>query len=237
MGTYREAEEEEEEEQEVEEGEGPESGEEDGEEVMIVEDYQGKRDGSGPKTSEKLVSSVGQGPGAPRPFPPPSPPSQAEMRKVAPSHQRQARFIRQLAKASQEEAEEEEGEGGRQEKGEKTGGPIRGTLAALLPETEGGSARARAGKGRAAASASKGKAGAGSTRLTPLEQQVVALKRAHPDTLLLVECGYRVRFFGEDALHASQVLGIYTYIDHAFYVASIPTLRIKVGICSSFSFF
>ena len=34
---------------------------------------------------------------------------------------------------------------------------------------------------------------------TPLEQQFVAIKRQHPDVLLFVECGYKYRFFGEDA--------------------------------------
>ncbi|KAM6943821.1 DNA mismatch repair protein Msh3 isoform 2-T2 [Lycodopsis pacificus] len=34
---------------------------------------------------------------------------------------------------------------------------------------------------------------------TPLEQQVIALKQQHKDALLAVECGYKYRFFGEDA--------------------------------------
>lgn len=34
---------------------------------------------------------------------------------------------------------------------------------------------------------------------TPLEQQVVQLKEKHKDALLAVECGYKYRFFGEDA--------------------------------------
>lgn len=34
---------------------------------------------------------------------------------------------------------------------------------------------------------------------TPLEQQVVQLKQQHKDALLAVECGYKYRFFGEDA--------------------------------------
>ena len=33
-------------------------------------------------------------------------------------------------------------------------------------------------------------------KLTPLEEQVVAIKRLHPDVLLLVEVGYKYRFFG-----------------------------------------
>lgn len=34
---------------------------------------------------------------------------------------------------------------------------------------------------------------------TPLEQQVIQLKQQHKDALLAVECGYKYRFFGEDA--------------------------------------
>ena len=34
---------------------------------------------------------------------------------------------------------------------------------------------------------------------TPLERQVAELKRKHPNVVMFVECGYRYRFFGEDA--------------------------------------
>lgn len=34
---------------------------------------------------------------------------------------------------------------------------------------------------------------------TPLEEQVIQLKQQHKDALLAVECGYKYRFFGEDA--------------------------------------
>lgn len=34
---------------------------------------------------------------------------------------------------------------------------------------------------------------------TPLEQQFLEIKKQHKDTLLGVECGYKYRFFGEDA--------------------------------------
>lgn len=37
------------------------------------------------------------------------------------------------------------------------------------------------------------------TKYTPLEQQYIELKEKYPDTLLFVECGYKYRFFGEDA--------------------------------------
>ena len=43
---------------------------------------------------------------------------------------------------------------------------------------------------------------------TPLEKQVTELKRRHPRLLLMIECGYRFRFFGEDAKHAADLLNI-----------------------------
>lgn len=60
---------------------------------------------------------------------------------------------------------------------------------------------------------------------TPLEKQVVQIKKTHPDCLLMIECGYRTRFFGEDAKNASKVLGIHARHDHSFLVASVPTYR------------
>lgn len=42
-------------------------------------------------------------------------------------------------------------------------------------------------------------------RLYEQEQQVVALKAAHPGVLLAVEVGYKIRVFGEDAEVAAKV--------------------------------
>ncbi|KAL6651764.1 hypothetical protein ACP70R_010689 [Stipagrostis hirtigluma subsp. patula] len=67
---------------------------------------------------------------------------------------------------------------------------------------------------------------AGGKGYTPLEQQVVDLKARHPDVLLMVEVGYRFRFFGEDAAVAAAVLGIVAYPDHSFLTASVPTFRL-----------
>ena len=50
----------------------------------------------------------------------------------------------------------------------------------------------------ASGSASSSKV-AGKVKYTPLEQQVVDIKAQNPDTVLFVECGYKYRFFGEDA--------------------------------------
>ncbi|WVZ87744.1 hypothetical protein U9M48_034336 [Paspalum notatum var. saurae] len=61
---------------------------------------------------------------------------------------------------------------------------------------------------------------------TPLEQQVVDLKARHPDVLLMVEVGYRFRFFGEDAAVAAAVLGIVAHPDRSFLTASVPVYRL-----------
>ena len=37
------------------------------------------------------------------------------------------------------------------------------------------------------------------SQYTPLEQQFMSIKESNSDAVLLVECGYRYRFFGEDA--------------------------------------
>lgn len=65
---------------------------------------------------------------------------------------------------------------------------------------------------------------------TPLESQVVELKAKYPDCLLLIEVGYKFRFFGQDARIASRVLHIANFIDRHFYVASIPVHRVDVHV-------
>ncbi|XP_010537192.1 PREDICTED: DNA mismatch repair protein MSH3 isoform X2 [Tarenaya hassleriana] len=69
-----------------------------------------------------------------------------------------------------------------------------------------------------------------SRKYTPLEQQVVELKRKYPDVLLMVEVGYRYRFFEQDAEVAARVLGIYAHMDHSFMTASIPIFRLNVHV-------
>ena len=51
-----------------------------------------------------------------------------------------------------------------------------------------------AGKQDAKSSGAKGK-----VKYTPLEQQFMAIKEKYQDAILFVECGYKYRFFGEDA--------------------------------------
>lgn len=54
----------------------------------------------------------------------------------------------------------------------------------------------------------KGKGKKGGSKLTPMEKQVIEIKRKHTDTVLVVEVGYKFRFFGEDARIAAKELGI-----------------------------
>ena len=43
-------------------------------------------------------------------------------------------------------------------------------------------------------------------KFSPMEQQILALWKKHPGVILAVEVGYKVLFFGDDAIKASQVL-------------------------------
>lgn len=55
----------------------------------------------------------------------------------------------------------------------------------------------------------KGKAGKkGGSKLTPMEKQVIEIKRKHLDTVLVIEVGYKFRFFGDDARVAAKELSI-----------------------------
>lgn len=91
---------------------------------------------------------------------------------------------------------------------------------------------------------------------TPLEQQIIQLKQQHKDALLAVECGYKYRFFGEDAevgerravgsqtsapriapiflsfyaQIAAKELNIFCHPDHNFMTCSIPTHRLFVHV-------
>lgn len=81
------------------------------------------------------------------------------------------------------------------------------------------------------------------SKLTPMEKQVIDIKKKHMDTLLVVEVGYKFRFFGEDArvaakeLHIMCVPGKMRYDEHPseahldkFASASFPTHRLHVHV-------
>uniref|UniRef100_A0A8C9RHN6 DNA mismatch repair protein MSH3 n=1 Tax=Scleropages formosus TaxID=113540 RepID=A0A8C9RHN6_SCLFO len=65
---------------------------------------------------------------------------------------------------------------------------------------------------------------------TPLEQQFLEIKAQYKDVLLCVECGYKYRFFGQDAEIAAKELNIFCHIDHNFMTASIPAHRLFVHV-------
>jgi DNA mismatch repair protein MSH3 len=52
------------------------------------------------------------------------------------------------------------------------------------------------------------KKGTKTGKLTPMEIQFLDIKRKHMDTILVVEVGYKFRFFGEDARIAAKELSI-----------------------------
>src|SRR3989338_36840 len=68
----------------------------------------------------------------------------------------------------------------------------------------------------------------GEIKHTPLEKQVLELKSQNPGTLLMIECGYKYQFFGEDAEIAARVLNIYAYQKCNLLTASVPVGRLHV---------
>lgn len=91
---------------------------------------------------------------------------------------------------SQREDEDEEGRG-REDEGEEE------EEVSLVAESLRGKYVSSAGK-KTAPSGKKSTASS-TTKFTPLERQYVDIKKQCPDTLLLIEVGYKFRFFGEDA--------------------------------------
>ena len=65
---------------------------------------------------------------------------------------------------------------------------------------------------------------------TPLEKQVTEAKKLYPNCILMFEVGYKLRFFGDDAKIASQVLRIASFRDHNYLTASVPVVRAGVHI-------
>ncbi|KAK0058244.1 DNA mismatch repair protein Msh3 [Biomphalaria pfeifferi] len=57
-------------------------------------------------------------------------------------------------------------------------------------------------------------------KYTPLELQFLEIKIQYSDAILFVECGYKYRFFGEDAEIASKVLKIMCNPDHNMMTAT-----------------
>ncbi|KAF4765676.1 hypothetical protein N7455_004560 [Penicillium solitum] len=81
------------------------------------------------------------------------------------------------------------------------------------------------------------------SKLTPMEKQVIEIKRQNVNTVLVIEVGYKFRFFGEDARIAAKELGIvcipgkFRFDEHPseahigrFASASIPVHRLHVHV-------
>ncbi|KAF5330723.1 hypothetical protein D9619_005575 [Psilocybe cf. subviscida] len=56
---------------------------------------------------------------------------------------------------------------------------------------------------------------------TDLELQILKLKEDNPGTILMIEVGYKFRFFGEDAKVAAKVLGVIAFMSRNLLTASI----------------
>ncbi|KAF4968063.1 hypothetical protein FSARC_4481 [Fusarium sarcochroum] len=109
------------------------------------------------------------------------------------------------------------------------------------PAGEDEDAEAEGAEEEAPAPAKTKKKGSKTGKLTPMELQFLEIKRKHLDTVLIVEVGYKFRFFGEDARIAAKELSIVCipgkmrYDEHPseahidrFASASIPVHRLPV---------
>lgn len=80
-------------------------------------------------------------------------------------------------------------------------------------------------------------------KYSPLEEQILQLKAQHPELLLMVEVGYKMKMYEADAHVASQILQIACYQEKNLMAAMIPVQRMnfhikrllaagyKVGVC------
>jgi DNA mismatch repair protein MSH3 len=82
--------------------------------------------------------------------------------------------------------------------------------------------------GHAAASGRKASSSSAAVKYTPLEQQVVDLKKKHPDVLLFFEVGYKFIAYEEDAVAASKELNIACFPKNHLRQASIPVHRLHI---------
>ncbi|GBN90851.1 DNA mismatch repair protein Msh3, partial [Araneus ventricosus] len=63
-------------------------------------------------------------------------------------------------------------------------------------------------------------------KYTALEKQYLEFRNKYPDVLLLLECGYKYRFFGKDAEIVSELCNISCFKNHNFMSSIIPTQRL-----------
>ncbi|SNX86158.1 related to DNA mismatch repair protein [Melanopsichium pennsylvanicum] len=65
---------------------------------------------------------------------------------------------------------------------------------------------------------------------TPLEMQILELKAMHPGVLLIIEVGYKLKFYGEDARVASRILNIMCFPERNLLTAMIPVHRLHIHV-------
>ncbi|KAJ8700304.1 Mismatch repair protein msh3 [Pleurotus ostreatus] len=102
-------------------------------------------------------------------------------------------------------------------------------LTALFPKKSKGK-KIKAPPVRKVVSKAPERVGPSGQTYTPLEEQILKLKADNPGTLLMVEIGYKYKFFGEDAEIASKTLGVACYPDRNFSVAFIPVDRLNIHL-------
>ncbi|KAN0060382.1 Mismatch repair protein msh3 [Thecaphora frezii] len=67
-------------------------------------------------------------------------------------------------------------------------------------------------------------------KYTPLEKQILELKHQHPGILLIIEVGYKLKFYGEDARIASKELNIMCFPERNLLTAMIPVHRLHIHV-------
>ncbi|PWN47643.1 hypothetical protein IE53DRAFT_238042 [Violaceomyces palustris] len=69
-----------------------------------------------------------------------------------------------------------------------------------------------------------------SQKYTPLEKQILELKSMHKGVLLIIEVGYKFKFYDEDARIASKELNIMCFKERNLMTAMIPIHRLSVHV-------
>ncbi|KAK0552687.1 Mismatch repair protein msh3 [Tilletia horrida] len=97
-----------------------------------------------------------------------------------------------------------------------------------MPQAKSTSARTSKGKGRAKDDTNS--ASNNDMSYTPLEKQILELKQSYPGVLLIIEVGYKLKFYGDDARIASRELNIACFPEKHLLTAMIPVHRLHVHI-------
>lgn len=191
----------------------------------LGEDTDNGNDGAAPSV-KRAKSKDDRGPEQSTFFNKSSPPKSADAPSAVPRGSRTERYAYDDTRPTNAAAaveDEEEGESARRQKEElhrkfvkKLGNPdsmamikrrnfqVEDETPALDEDGDGDDAEEE----EAARPKTSKKKGAKTGKLTPMEIQFLDIKRKHMDTVLIVEVGYKFRFFGEDARIAAKELSI-----------------------------